>query len=58
MPLSARDLAAIFGDEGENIRILYGGSVKPENAATADVVRTSMARWSAAPASRPAIFWP
>jgi triosephosphate isomerase len=28
-----RELAAIFGDEGERMRILYGGSVKPDNAA-------------------------
>ena len=28
-----RELAAIFGQEGERIRILYGGSVKPDNAA-------------------------
>jgi triosephosphate isomerase (TIM) len=27
-----RDLAARFGTEGQNIRILYGGSVKPDNA--------------------------
>jgi triosephosphate isomerase len=25
-------LTAIYGEEGENIRILYGGSVKPDNA--------------------------
>lgn len=29
-----RDLAEIAGAEGQRIRILYGGSVKPENAAT------------------------
>jgi triosephosphate isomerase (TIM) len=28
-----RELAAIFGEEGERMRILYGGSVKPDNAA-------------------------
>lgn len=27
-----RDLAARFGDEGRKMRILYGGSVKPDNA--------------------------
>ena len=27
-----RDLTARFKDEGEKMRILYGGSVKPENA--------------------------
>jgi triosephosphate isomerase len=29
-----RDLAEIAGAEGQRIRILYGGSVKPDNAAT------------------------
>ncbi len=29
-----RDLAARFGAEGQNIRILYGGSVKPDNASS------------------------
>jgi triosephosphate isomerase len=28
------DLVALFGGEGARIRILYGGSVKPENAAS------------------------
>jgi triosephosphate isomerase (TIM) len=28
-----RELAAIFGEDGERMRILYGGSVKPDNAA-------------------------
>ena len=28
-----RELAAIFGQEGERMHILYGGSVKPDNAA-------------------------
>jgi triosephosphate isomerase (TIM) len=29
-----RDLSARFGQEGANMRILYGGSVKPDNAKT------------------------
>lgn len=29
-----RDLVDLFGGEGSKMRILYGGSVKPENAAT------------------------
>ncbi|HRX35393.1 MAG TPA: triose-phosphate isomerase [Aestuariivirga sp.] len=28
-----KELAAIMGDEGDGVRILYGGSVKPSNAA-------------------------
>jgi triosephosphate isomerase len=29
-----RDLIGLFGDEGAGMRILYGGSVKPDNAAS------------------------
>ena len=32
MPSSARELVRQFGAPGHGIRILYGGSVKPENA--------------------------
>ena len=41
-------LTARFGAAGEGIRILYGGSVKPSNAAELMASRMSMARWSAA----------
>ena len=46
-------LAARYGERGERIRILYGGSVKPDNAAELFAVPKSTAPWSAAPASPP-----
>ena len=44
-----------FGDAGEQMRILYGGSVKASNAAEIFASPMSTARWSAAQASRPPI---
>ena len=43
-------LTARFGDTGAAVRILYGGSVKPDNAAELFAWPTSTAPWSAAPA--------
>jgi triosephosphate isomerase (TIM) len=40
-----RRLEDTYGEPGKDIRILYGGSVKPSNAAEIFSVRTSMARW-------------
>ena len=48
------ETAKAFGDEfAANMRILYGGSVKPENAKALMAKRTLTALWSEAPASIP-----
>jgi hypothetical protein len=48
-------LAERFGERGGRIRILYGGSVKADNAAELFAVPTSTAPSSAAPASPPPV---
>ena len=46
------EVAKLLGAEiADAIRILYGGSVKPDNAATLMANRRSMGRWSAEPVS-------
>ena len=47
-----------LGETGKSVRILYGGSVKPDNARELMAVPMSTARWSAGPASKPTIFSP
>ena len=56
MPRSGRPRER-FAAEGANMRILYGGSVKPSNARELWPLRMSMARSWGAPASRPPTFW-
>ena len=48
-------ISAVHGGEvAGSVRILYGGSVKPDNMPAIMASRTSTGRWSAGPASMPA----
>ena len=51
-----RDLIEMAGEErGSSVRILYGGSVKPDNAAELLAATMSTAPWWGVPASKPPI---